>query len=118
MGLKEQEGTGMPEQVDIHRQARLTLYDPLNLISQLRGSLGSALSRREQIRGAIRHEQRSEIVPIKIEKAGDIRRQFEFERLLVLDLSGGNDEVNDGITSRTTAHEVLIEPESSEVFGA
>jgi hypothetical protein len=95
MGLKEQEGTGMPEQVDIHRQARLTLYDPLNLISQLRGSLGSALSRRKHRAGAVSHKQWPEFFQVKLENADDIRRQFELERVLVLDLSGRNDEVSD-----------------------
>src|SRR6516165_4402052 len=109
MCFKEQEGAGMPEQVDVHRQARATLYRPLNLIGQLRRRFMSALSRREQVRGTVRHEKGSKFFQIELEKADDIRRQLELERLFVLDLASRNNEVHDSATCWASPNDVSTE---------
>ena len=118
MGFEVQIGADMPEKMGIHGQASALLYAALDLFGQLRGGLCSALSRREQLDGAIGHEKGPEFFQVELEEADDIRRQFELERVLVLDLPGRNDEVSDGTRSWTTTDQVVIEPESGKVFGA
>jgi hypothetical protein len=103
MSFKEQVGADVPKKMDVYRQGCANLNGALDLFGQLLGRLGSALSRRKKIAGAISHEKRSKFFQIKLEKPDDIRWQFKLKRVLVLDLSSRNDEVNDCSGSRTTA---------------
>lgn len=88
MRFKEQLSGEMSEKMDVHCQARATLYGPLDLIGQLRGRFVSALSRREQVRGAIGDEKRSEFFQIKLERSDHIRRQYAAARAIGLYKTG------------------------------
>jgi hypothetical protein len=99
MRFKEQLSAEMSEQMDVHCQANAPLYGSLDLIGQLRGRFMFALSRWEQVRGAIGDEKGPESFQIKLEKADDIAPESKLKWLLVFDFAGRNDEVHDSTTS-------------------
>jgi hypothetical protein len=102
MSLKEQVGADVPKKMDVYRQACANLNGALDLFAQLLGRLGSALSRRKKIAGAISHEKRSKFFQVKLEKSDDIRWQFKLKGVLVLDLPSRDDEMNECTRAWTT----------------
>ena len=99
MRFKEQFSAEMSEQMNVHCQANASLYGSPDLISQLRRRFMFALSRREEVRGAVGDEKGPESFQIMLENADDIAPQSKLKWLLVFDFAGRNDEVYDGTTS-------------------